>query len=659
MAEVTIRQQQDEEEVHILPQLKQPHTSSEEHKTLRLTHRRSVQPQDGDDDVNALPNHVKSKRNSVPVVRPTNRTLLPTLEAIEAITKAVQDELAAIEDFEQQQGEEEDVTSSRDEATRDLADLYCERARLLVEYTKYDTSVPLTEAFLLVDDGQEQDDVAKDVSAMQQGLTDAVTAISMNVELVIGYDLAARCARALGRIKYAINLTNLGLRVEAGNADLLQLKKELEVDTDTMRFTFAPSLLYRLETESNEVSGRQQAPSDMLQITTTTSQAEDFQARYHAMEVLSGSVMLRKMEQMMHHNIHHQCAKVDEVKALEAAFNQTMGFLAALLLDSTTTSRATNIEAITLENIGKQLTKSSVLVESNCLRRWAVGQQARGMATEKQILLRIGATSNIAKITKSMKMVSAAKMRGAELRMVAGRPFAGWLDNVNATARVIEKDGFIPKEEIEGENLFLVISSDRGLCGGINSGIAKTTRKQVSTDDDKLQLFILGDKGRAQLRRDFAPQIRGSATEAYVNPPNFAVASAIAEAILASAQSDNEKVHVIFNKFVSAIAYLPTIRSLAVSPDSEAFANYELEPADSEAEVLTDLKEFELATAVYHGIIENNTSEESSRMSAMENATSNAQDLISRLTLQYNKARQARITTELIEIISGASSLDG
>ncbi|GLD95642.1 hypothetical protein PINS_up021276 [Pythium insidiosum] len=292
----------------------------------------------------------------------------------------------------------------------------------------------------------------------------------------------------------------------------------------------------------------------------------------------------------------------------------------------------------------------------------AVGQQVRGMATEKQILLRIGSTSNIAKITKSMKMVSAAKMRGAETRLNGGRPFAAWLDNVSSGKyRVIEKDGFVPKEDVEANdsNVFVVVSSDRGLCGGINSGIAKSVRKQLANvDKSKASLFVIGDKGRAQLRRDFSEQIRGSATEAYVNAPTFTVASAIAEAIVASAKDDNEKVHVIFNKFVSAIAYQPSIRSLGVAADSDDFTAYEIEP-DSEAEVLADLKEFEIATAVFHGIVENATSEESSRMTAMENATSNAQELISSLTLVYNKARQARITTELIEIISGASSLDG
>uniref|UniRef100_M4BIP6 ATP synthase subunit gamma n=1 Tax=Hyaloperonospora arabidopsidis (strain Emoy2) TaxID=559515 RepID=M4BIP6_HYAAE len=257
-------------------------------------------------------------------------------------------------------------------------------------------------------------------------------------------------------------------------------------------------------------------------------------------------------------------------------------------------------------------------------------------------------------------MVSAAKMRGAENRMNAGRPFTAWLDNVQGGRdRTIETDGLAPVEELEGDNVFIVVSSDRGLCGGINSGIAKTARKQVADVPDQSQIFVIGDKARAQLRRDLGERIRGNVTETYQSPPNFTVASAIAEAVIASSpHPESEKVHVVYNKFKSAISYLPSVRSLAVQPDSDAFDLYEMEP-DNKDELLADLKEFEIATAIFHGMLENSTSEESSRMAAMENATTNAEDLIGSLTLVYNKARQARITTELIEIISGAASLDG
>ncbi|OQR83452.1 ATP synthase subunit gamma [Achlya hypogyna] len=280
---------------------------------------------------------------------------------------------------------------------------------------------------------------------------------------------------------------------------------------------------------------------------------------------------------------------------------------------------------------------------------------ARGMATEKQILMRINATSNIAKITKSMKMVSAAKMRGAERRMNDGRPFATWLENTKSSLRVYEKDGFIPSEELkEGHNTFIPITSDRGLCGGCNSFIAKAVRTQIKDVTDNSQLIVIGDKGRGQLRRTHGQYITANATETWITPTNFAKASALAEIVLAATPAD-EKLHVIFNKFASAIAYQQSVRT--INTDPEVFADYELEP-DNKEEVLLDLKEFQLATAIFHGMLESSTSEESSRMTAMENASNNASDLISSLRLVYNKARQSRITTELIEIISGAASLD-
>ncbi|RHY26380.1 hypothetical protein DYB32_007669 [Aphanomyces invadans] len=259
---------------------------------------------------------------------------------------------------------------------------------------------------------------------------------------------------------------------------------------------------------------------------------------------------------------------------------------------------------------------------------------ARGMATEKQILMRINATSNIAKITKSMKMT--------------------FLENIDGGIRIYEKEGYIPKEELEGSNTFIPITSDRGLCGGCNSFIAKATRNQLKDNLDNSKLFLIGEKGRAQLRRTHSPSITGNVTEAWISPPNFAKACALAEAALAGVK-DDEKMHVIFNKFVSAIAYQQSVRSVDVS--KEIYDKYELEP-DNKEELLADLKEFQLATAIFHGMLESSTSEESARMTAMENASGNASDLIGSLRTVYNKARQTRITTELIEIISGAASLD-
>lgn len=288
------------------------------------------------------------------------------------------------------------------------------------------------------------------------------------------------------------------------------------------------------------------------------------------------------------------------------------------------------------------------------------------MATEKQILMRINSTTNIAKITKSMKMVSAAKMRGAQNRLTEGRPFAAWLNNLSGNPRVLEKEGDIPVEKMGEKNLVVAVTSDRGLCGGCNSYVSKASRLQMGNmkeNDVEADVFVIGEKGRSQLRRSVASSFVGHVTDCWATPPSFAQACAIAEGVTSSGKYD--ATHIVFNQFVSAISYLPSVRSLVMNPrpkegeeEKDGLLAYEFEP-DNREEVLADLAEFQLATGIFHGMIEAATSEESSRMSAMENATNNAQDLIGSLTLTYNKARQARITTELVEIISGAASLDG
>lgn len=291
-----------------------------------------------------------------------------------------------------------------------------------------------------------------------------------------------------------------------------------------------------------------------------------------------------------------------------------------------------------------------------------LNQQTRGMATEKQILMRITSTSNIAKITKSMKMVSAAKMRGAQNRLTQGSPFTKWLNNVGEQPHDVN-DGGLPQERLGKNNMLITLSSDRGLCGGCNSYASKATRNTINAiSEGEKSIFVVGEKARAQLRRGYAEYIAGNVTECWTTPPSFAMASAIAQSALAVKEFDTA--HIVYNQFVSAIAYNTTIRSVSVGPSSasstdvDPLISYEVEP-DNREEVMRDLAEFQLASALFHGMIENATSEESSRMAAMENATSNAQELIQGLTLTYNKARQARITTELIEIISGAASLDG
>jgi F-type H+-transporting ATPase subunit gamma len=169
-------------------------------------------------------------------------------------------------------------------------------------------------------------------------------------------------------------------------------------------------------------------------------------------------------------------------------------------------------------------------------------------------------------------------------------------------------------------------------------------------------LYVLGDKGRGQLGRTYGDKFVGTATER-VMPYSFDLACKLS----ADANSgDYDAVHIMYNHFKSAIAYQPSVATLVPKTDSadEFFAPYEVEP-ENDPETLLNFHEYTLATKLYYSLLENATSEQSSRMSAMENASKNAGEMIEKFTLQYNRARQARITTELIEIISGASALEG
>lgn len=281
--------------------------------------------------------------------------------------------------------------------------------------------------------------------------------------------------------------------------------------------------------------------------------------------------------------------------------------------------------------------------------------QTRGMATEKQIAMRITSTKNISKITKSMKMVSAAKLKGEQKRLDVGRPFNKWTASVSSSAVPLEG---VDVSAFPAKNLVVPMTSDRGLCGGVNTVIARGVRllvRNMSAQNKDVSMFIMGEKGRSAMRRLFAERIQGVASDVAV-PVTFATASSIATEILAHKV---DAVHLVFNQFKSVIAYEPSIKTIKPLSDNPAeLTAYEVEP-ERDPEVMGNLYEFLMASQLYHSMLEGTTSEQSARMTAMENASKNAGEMIEKLTLQYNRARQARITTELIEIISGASALEG
>lgn len=278
------------------------------------------------------------------------------------------------------------------------------------------------------------------------------------------------------------------------------------------------------------------------------------------------------------------------------------------------------------------------------------------MATEKQLKIRINGTKNIAKITKSMKMVSAAKLRGDQARLAAANPFSAWASTITGAEKDLEN---LPATDFPAKNLFIACTTDKGLCGGVNTILTRMTRQlfnRLEAEGKSYQVLVLGEKGRGQLRRLYGDKIVGAAVDR-VMPYNFDLACDITEMAMAQ---DFDAIHLVYNEFKSAIAYTPSIKSIIplTDPNAPFLYPFAVEP-ESDPETLQNLFEYTVATQLFHSLMENATSEQSSRMNAMENASKNASEMIGKLTLQYNRARQARITTELIEIISGASALKG
>ena len=272
----------------------------------------------------------------------------------------------------------------------------------------------------------------------------------------------------------------------------------------------------------------------------------------------------------------------------------------------------------------------------------------------------IQSTKNIQKITSSMKMVSAAKLKGDEGRRATAITFNTWAEALNGPPKMVEDATF---EELPSKVLLVPITSDKGLCGGVNSFITRGVRDCVSklkAQGKDADIALIGDKGRGQLRRMVPEKLKLSVTE-IAAPGNFTTASAVASELIAAGAGDYDAVVIMYNAYKNAATYhqmYKTITPFSGEGDDEPLLAYEFEP-DTKSEVLADLHEYLLTSQIYHSLMDGAAAEQSSRMQAMENASKNAGEMIESLTLQYNRARQARITTELIEIISGASALEG
>jgi F-type H+-transporting ATPase subunit gamma len=295
--------------------------------------------------------------------------------------------------------------------------------------------------------------------------------------------------------------------------------------------------------------------------------------------------------------------------------------------------------------------------------------QSRGMATEKQLANKIQSTKNIKKITSSMKMVAAARLKGEERRLAASIPFNQWTYEMFSEPKFLEEATF---EDFPQKVLIVPFTSDKGLCGGINSFISRGVRNMIGKLDAQAKqadVCVIGEKGRGQMQRMLTGnQIKRTCTDV-VAPGNYTMASALStELIKAGAETDYDAVIMVYNSYKNAAVYNQMYKVItplktggeesegAGGTSNEALAGYDF---DSEkAESMSDLYEFIISTNLYHSFMDGAAAEQSARMTAMEGASSNAGEMIDKLTLQYNRARQSRITTELIEIISGASALE-
>ena len=290
------------------------------------------------------------------------------------------------------------------------------------------------------------------------------------------------------------------------------------------------------------------------------------------------------------------------------------------------------------------------------------------MPSLKDLKNRIGSVKSTQKITSAMKMVAAAKLRRAQDQAIASRPYTSLMDNIvskissKATAGGID---LLTGKENNKTQLLVVFSADRGLCGGFNGSITRTVRKEVkdlNKNGIKVKLLMVGKKSADALNRDFG-DLYIDRIEGKSGKPNFTDAEILAKKIITLFENDEFGVcRVIYNKFISAIAQEITYKSLipAEVKQNEVQDNldnsvFEFEP--SEEEILTDLLPRNLATQLFSSQIESTASELAARMTAMDNATRNAGEMIDKLTLQYNRTRQAVITKELIEIISGAEAV--
>ena len=290
------------------------------------------------------------------------------------------------------------------------------------------------------------------------------------------------------------------------------------------------------------------------------------------------------------------------------------------------------------------------------------------MASLDDLKKRIASVKSTQKITKAMKMVAAAKLRRAQESAEKGRPYSEKMNNIilNLSNGISDKENTSKLLSGTGDDkvhLCVVMTSDRGLCGGFNSNIIKKAKSyfsKISADGKEFKIITVGSKGNDQLKRVYGEKIIENISFKESKNANYFDADKVGKMVIEKFEAGEFDVCTIFyNQFKNVITQIPQAQQIVPLNNEEDENNsdesYEFEP--DEDEILSNLLPKNISTQIFKAMLENSASEQGSRMSAMDNATRNAGEMVDKLTIEYNRSRQAAITKELIEIISGAESL--
>ena len=290
------------------------------------------------------------------------------------------------------------------------------------------------------------------------------------------------------------------------------------------------------------------------------------------------------------------------------------------------------------------------------------------MASLKELKGRINSVKSTQKITKAKQMVAAAKLRKAQAAAEAARPYANRLAEVmgSLAAKVAGQDNgplLMRGTGSDQRHLLVVVNTDKGLCGGLNSNIVKEAKLQaraLEAAGKTVSFYLVGKKGRAPIRRDYPNGIAAGYDTGNVRTPGFDEASAIARELLEMFEAGKFDVaHLVAPEFKNALTQLPVTTQIipVPAPTKTVAVDAVVEYEPGEEEILEELLPRYVTTQLFGALLEREASEQGASMTAMDNATRNAGELINKLTIQYNRSRQAAITTELIEIIAGAEAL--